>query len=67
MLFRSQVDAGVAGAGGFSLSQPRFFAAFDALLAEAPVAQWQAYFAFHAIDAAAPSLSRSSPPSPSAT
>ncbi len=53
-----KVDAGVANAGGFSLSQPKFFAAFDALLAEAPVAQWQAYFAFHAIDGAANSLSQ---------
>lgn len=53
-----KVDAGVASAGGFSLSHPKFFAALDALLAEAPVAQWQAYFAFHAIDGAAPSLSK---------
>ncbi|MDI4635459.1 M13 family metallopeptidase [Pelomonas sp. V22] len=53
-----KVDAGVANAGGFSLSQPKFFAAFDALLAEAPVAQWQAYFSFHAIDGAANSLSK---------
>lgn len=53
-----QVDAGVNAAGGFSLSQPKFFARLDTLLAEAPVAQWQAYFAFHAIDSASPSLSK---------
>ncbi len=53
-----KVDAGVKSAGGFSLSQPKFFAALDALLAEAPVTQWQAYFAFHAIDSASPALSK---------
>lgn len=53
-----KVDAGIQATGGFSLSQPQFFAAFDRLLAEAPVAQWQAYFAFHAIDGAAPALSK---------
>ncbi|MFG6456297.1 M13 family metallopeptidase [Roseateles sp. BYS96W] len=53
-----KVDAGIKSAGGFSLSQPKFFAALDTLLAEAPVAQWQAYFAFHAIDSASPALSK---------
>lgn len=53
-----QVEAGVNATGGFSLSQPRFFAALDKLLAEAPVAQWQAYFAFHTIDGAANALSK---------
>jgi len=53
-----KVEAGVKSAGGFSLSQPRFFAALDTLLAEAPIAQWQAYFAFHAIDGASPALSK---------
>ena len=28
---------------GFSLSQPKFFAEIDAMLADVPVAQWQAY------------------------
>ena len=53
-----KVDAGVNATGGFSLSQPKFFAALDTLLAEAPVAQWQAYFAFHTIDGASPSLAK---------
>ena len=43
---------------GFSLSQPKFFAEFDKLLASAPVAQWQAYLRFHTIDGAAPALSK---------
>ncbi|MBB5865322.1 M13 family metallopeptidase [Xanthomonas sp. 3058] len=43
---------------GFSLSQPRFFAAFDRQLASAPIAQWQAYLRFHAIDAASRHLSK---------
>jgi putative endopeptidase len=42
---------------GFSLSQPKFFAEFDRMLAEVPVADWQAYLRFHAIDEAAPYLS----------
>ncbi len=37
---------------GFSLSQPKFFAEFDKLLASAPVSEWQAYLRFHAIDGA---------------
>src|SRR5690348_13280716 len=38
--FKTQgVDVGK----GFSLSQPKFIAEFDKLLAHAPVAQWQAY------------------------
>jgi putative endopeptidase len=49
---------GVSIDHGFSLSQPKFFAAFDQLLASAPTAQWQAYLRFHAIDAAANALSR---------
>jgi len=43
---------------GFSLSQPKFFAQFDKLLATAPVTQWQAYLRFHAIDGAANALSQ---------
>jgi putative endopeptidase len=42
---------------GFSLSQPKFFAEFDKLLATAPISQWQAYLRFHAIDDASPYLS----------
>jgi putative endopeptidase len=42
---------------GFSLSQPKFFAEFDKLLASTPVSQWQAYLRFHAVDDAAPYLS----------
>jgi putative endopeptidase len=42
---------------GFSLSQPKFFAEFDKLLASAPASQWQAYLRFHAVDDAAPYLS----------
>ncbi len=43
---------------GFSLSQPKFFAEFDKLLASAPIAQWQAYLRFHTIDDASPYLSQ---------
>ncbi|MGH8149646.1 MAG: M13 family metallopeptidase [Steroidobacteraceae bacterium] len=50
---------GVSVRKGFSLSQPKFIAEFDRLLVHAPLAQWQAYLRFHAIDAAAPYLSRS--------
>jgi putative endopeptidase len=47
----------VPAGDGFSLSQPKFFAEFDAMLADVPVAQWRDYLAFHAIDDAAPYLS----------
>jgi putative endopeptidase len=43
---------------GFSLSQPKFFTQFDKMLASTPVSQWQAYLRFHAIDDAAPYLSK---------
>ncbi|MHA6204308.1 M13 family metallopeptidase [Dyella soli] len=43
---------------GFSLSQPKFFAEFDKMLGDVPVADWQAYLRFHAIDEAAPFLSK---------
>jgi len=43
---------------GFSLSQPKFFAEFDKMLASTPVDQWQAYLRFHAIDDASPYLSK---------
>jgi len=52
--FKAQgVDVGA----GFSLSQPKFIAEFDKLLASAPVAQWQAYLRFHLISSASPALS----------
>jgi len=43
---------------GFSLSQPKFFAQFDKLLATAPIAQWQSYLRFHVADDASPLLSK---------
>ncbi|MCX7514685.1 M13 family metallopeptidase [Frateuria hangzhouensis] len=43
---------------GFSLSQPKFFAEFDKLLAKAPIGQWQAYLRFHVIDDASPLLTK---------
>jgi putative endopeptidase len=43
---------------GFSLSHPKFFAAMDAMLGDVPLAQWQAYLRFHAIDDAAAYLSK---------
>ena len=49
---------GVAVDKGFSLSQPKFFAEFDKLLASAPVDQWQAYLRFHVADDASPLLSK---------
>jgi len=48
----------VAPGNGFSLSQPKFFAEFDAMLADVPVAQWRDYLAFHSIADAAPYLSK---------
>jgi putative endopeptidase len=49
---------GVTVDKGFSLSQPKFFAQFDKMLASTPVDQWQDYLAFHTIDDAAPYLSK---------
>ncbi|WCE04310.1 M13 family metallopeptidase [Pseudoxanthomonas sp. JBR18] len=49
---------GVSIDKGFSLSQPKFFAEFDKLLAKAPTDQWRAYLRFHAIDGAANALSQ---------
>jgi putative endopeptidase len=43
---------------GFSLSQPKFFKEVDAMLADVPAAEWQAYLRFHAVDNAAPYLSK---------
>jgi putative endopeptidase len=42
---------------GFSLSQPRFFAALDKLLATVPITHWQAYLRFHTAHQAASFLS----------
>ncbi len=49
---------GVTVDKGFSLSQPKFMAEFDKLLASAPVDQWQAYLRFHTIDDASSLLSK---------
>ncbi|MCL6618813.1 MAG: peptidase [Thermomonas hydrothermalis] len=43
-------------ADGFSLSQPRFFAEFDRMLADVPASQWQAYLRLQLIDGMAPYL-----------
>jgi putative endopeptidase len=51
-------DQGVTVDKGFSLSQPKFFAEFDKLLASAPVSQWQAYLRFHTIDDASDALTK---------
>lgn len=49
---------GVAVGSGFSLSQPRYFAALDRQLATAPIEQWRAYLRFSAIDNASRYLSK---------
>ena len=41
----------------FSLSNPAFFTKLDGMFTSVPLADWQAYFRFHAIDSAAPFLS----------
>ncbi|WNL45200.1 M13-type metalloendopeptidase [Dyella sp. BiH032] len=43
---------------GFSLSHPKFFTEFDKMLADVPASDWQAYLRFHAVDSAAPYLSK---------
>ena len=48
----------VPATDGFSLSQPKFFAEFDRMLADVPAAQWRDYLAFHSIDDASPYLSK---------
>jgi putative endopeptidase len=53
--FKSQ---GVSVDKGFSLSQPKFFAEFDKMLAGVPAAEWRDYLAAHTIDGAAPYLSK---------
>lgn len=42
---------------GFSLSQPKFFAQMDKMLASTPVADWQAYLRFQYADKVSPYLS----------
>ena len=42
---------------GFSLSQPKFFAELDKMIARTPVAQWQAYLRYQYADGASPYLS----------
>ena len=42
---------------GFSLSQPKFFAEMDKLIASAPLAEWQAYLKAHTLSSAASALS----------
>ncbi len=49
---------GVTNAKGFSLSQPKFFATMDKLLAETPADTWRAYFRFHLSRAAQPYLAK---------
>ena len=48
---------GVTVDKGFSLSQPKFFAEMDQLLADAPLAEWKAYLTAQTISGAADSLS----------
>jgi putative endopeptidase len=49
---------GVDVGDGFSLSQPKFFAGVDEMLASTPVQQWKDYLAFHVISDGAPYLSK---------
>ena len=48
----------LAPGDGLSLSQPKFFAEFDAMLADVPATQWRDYLTAHTIDDAAPFLSQ---------
>ena len=48
----------LSGEKAFSLSQPKFFAALDKLLAEIPAEQWRAYLRFHFVNATQPYLSK---------
>ncbi|MEP6940752.1 MAG: M13 family metallopeptidase [Rudaea sp.] len=49
---------GITQASGFSLSHPEWFATFDKMLVDVPVAQWKAYLRYHAIDDASPYLGK---------
>lgn len=42
---------------GFSLSQPKFFAEVDSMLAKVPVAEWKSYLRYQYADSASPFLS----------
>lgn len=48
---------GLSSVKGFSLSQPKFFAEMDKMIAETPVADWQAYLRYQTLNGAAPFLS----------
>jgi putative endopeptidase len=48
----------LAGVKTFSLAQPGFFAEFDAMLADVPVAHWQAYLRWNIVSTASPYLSK---------
>jgi putative endopeptidase len=48
---------GIRGVDGFSLSQPKFFAEFDAMLADVPTEHWKTYLRYHVLTDAAPYLS----------
>ncbi|HET8940510.1 MAG TPA: M13 family metallopeptidase [Rudaea sp.] len=48
----------ISGEKGFSLSQPKFFAEMDKLLATASAEQWRAYFRFHLVNTTQPYLSK---------
>ena len=48
----------VTGEKGFSLSQPKFFAAMDTLLVETAPETWRAYFRFHLSRLSQPYLSK---------
>ena len=47
----------VPAPASFSLAQPGYFKEFDAMLADVPLAQWQAWLRFRTIDYASPLLS----------
>lgn len=49
--------AGLTSADAFIVRQPSFFAGLDSVLLAFPVSDWQSYFTFKLIDAAAPFLS----------
>lgn len=48
---------GLGDVKGFSLSQPKFFAEMDRMIAEVPPADWQAYLRYQTLSGAAPFLS----------
>lgn len=48
---------GIGEVKGFSLSQPKFFAEFDKMITDTPVADWQAYLRYHTLADAAGFLS----------